>query len=182
MSKEQTNESVQASPIRLTTTRYFGEWRQALGALQEGDPAKRWRKFERQPEHPPLDFSFEASAVFSANIEGNTVDLNFYANSKFDPALAKFKRKEIAEIDALVEAYRFAQSHRLNERNLLAAHQLASKTILPKPARRRYRTTQVFVLSEAGIEYAAVEPQFVAEKMRELSDDFRTLLGSSRDS
>jgi hypothetical protein len=95
MPKEQTNESAQASPIRLTTTRYFSKWRQAL---QAGEPAKLWRKFERQPEHPPLDFSLEASAAFSANIEGNTVDLNFYANSKLTPRWPNSNAKRLRRL------------------------------------------------------------------------------------
>lgn len=174
--KKQKLELSGSPPVKLTETKFFREWHEVL---KPADAGRLWRKFKNQKDLPALDFSFEVSAVFSANIEGNSVDLNAFANSKFDPALAKFRRKEIAEINALIEAYQFARSHRLNEKNLLAAHALATKTILPKPARGRYRTTQVFVLSQAGVEYAALEPEFVAEKMSELLSDAKQLLKST---
>ncbi len=110
----------------------------------------------------------EASALYSSNIEGNPLDLNSFMNSKAGKLKSRLRTKEHKEIDALIAAYRFAQEHELNEKNLLQAHRLLSKPILPRSQPGRYREQLMFVYSQYGVEYAALEPQFVPEKMREL--------------
>jgi len=144
---------------------YFDEW---LRALAPARPADLWEEFKTRNHHPPLKFSAEASAVYSSNIEGNSIDLNFFLNSKLDPPSRKFKVKERQEIEDLAAAYEFARERALNEKNMLAAHAMLSKTLLPKAHRGRYRNQLMFVYSIAGIEYAAVEPDLVPEKMAEL--------------
>ncbi|HEX8072795.1 MAG TPA: Fic family protein [Pyrinomonadaceae bacterium] len=155
-----------------TDRRYFNRWLRALG---KNKPAGLWQRFLLLPELPPLNFSNEVSAVYSAAIEGNTVDLNSYMRSKTRGQRAGFKEKEFAEIEALVGAYKYAQRYALNEENLLAAHSILSTPLLPKSGRGRYRRQPMAVYSRHGIEYVAVEPEFVPEKMGELLDEVREL-------
>ena len=156
--------------MQVSELTYFDEWIQSLSSAR---PAGLWEQFKTRNHHPPLKFSAEVSAVYSSNIEGNSIDLNFFLNSKLDPPSRKFKAKERQEIEDLAAAYEFARGHALNEKNLLAAHAILSKTLLPKTHRGRYRKQLMFVYSSAGIEYAAVEPEFVAEKMAELFDGLK---------
>lgn len=150
--------------MKVDNLRHFDEWPSAFAPLQ---PGRLWQTFRRRRQHPPLTFSIEASAVYSANIEGNSIDLNFFLNSKLDAPSHRFKARERTEIEDLIAAYEFARTHRLNETNLLMAHKLLSRTLLPRSQRGRYRQQLMFVYSQAGIEYAAVEPEFVAEKTQE---------------
>lgn len=77
----------------------------------------------------------KSSAVYSFNIEGNSIDLNSYMN--FDLNKEKFKvGKEIKEIEDLVEAYEFAQTNNLTEKNLLNCHKIFFKTLLIRRKRK----------------------------------------------
>jgi hypothetical protein len=79
-------------------------------------PDKLWRKFALLEELPPLGFSLTAAAVYSANIEGNSIDLNSFMQSKLRGQPVRFKAKEHKEIELLNEAYAFARTHALTER------------------------------------------------------------------
>jgi len=152
--------------------RYLQSW---LAALQPLHPEELWQRFSTLDKLPAFDFSLEASAVYSSNIEGNTIDLDSFMNSKLGKRKGKFKAKERKEIERLIEAYRFAQEHTLNEKNFLKAHGILSKPILPRSQQGKYRNQAVFVYSQYGIEYAAVEPEFVPQKMQELFDDIAVI-------
>lgn len=147
---------------------YYRRWRAALRGL---DPSKIWRQFSSQEELPPLDFSNQVSAVYSANIEGNSIDLNSFLRGQ----TARFKAKEREEIEDLIEAYEFAQSYALTEKNLLTAHGTLASTLLPRKSLRKYRDQMVYVYSRAGMEYAALEPEYVPEVMKEMFSDIRSL-------
>ncbi|MDT5270325.1 MAG: hypothetical protein QOH49_2511 [Acidobacteriota bacterium] len=147
---------------------HYRPWRAALRGL---DPSKLWRQFSSLEELPPLDFSNQVSAVYSANIEGNSIDLNSFLRGQ----TARFKAKEREEIEDLIEAYEFAQSYALTEKNLLTAHAGLASMLLPKKSLGKYRDQMVYVYSRAGMEYAAIEPEFVAEAMKELFSGVRAL-------
>ncbi|MBP6820393.1 MAG: hypothetical protein KA368_02560, partial [Acidobacteria bacterium] len=80
--------------MKITDRTYFDEW---LRALASARPSKCWSEFISRNNHPTIRFSVEASAVYSSAIEGNSVDLNFFLNSKLDPPSRKFKAKERQE-------------------------------------------------------------------------------------
>ncbi|MGI8654320.1 MAG: Fic family protein [Pyrinomonadaceae bacterium] len=159
-----------------TDKQYFQRWLKALG---KNKPDKLWRKFTLLEELPSLSLSTESSAVYSSNIEGNSIDLNSYLRSKARGFDSRFKVKERREIELLVEAYSFAHSHALNEKNLLTAHSILAAPLLPKSSLGKYRDQMVYVYSRAGMEYAAVEPEYVPEQMRELFTGVRLLKQSS---
>ncbi len=159
-----------------TNKQYFKAWLKALG---KNKPAKLWHDFASLDELPPVEFSLTASAVYSANIEGNSIDLNSFMQSKLRGQAVRFKGKEHKEIERLNDAYVFARNHALNEKNLLAAHGHLAATLLPRPALGKYRDQMVYVYSRAGMEYAAVEPEYVPEEMRELFAGVRSLKQST---
>jgi Fic family protein len=162
----------------VTDKRYFKRWLKALG---KNKPEKLWREFVLREDVPPLDFSNAVSSVYSANIEGNSIDLNSYLRSKYRGQNIRFKAKEREEIEFLETAYDFAQCHALTEKNFLVAHGILAETLLPQVALNRYREQMVYVYSRAGMEYAALEPEYVPEAMRELFTKIRELKRSSLD-
>lgn len=105
-----------------------------------------------------------SSAVFSANIEGNALDLNSFANAK---QFAKNfpQKKEEQEIENLILSYQFAENNRLEEKNFLQAHKISSQTLLPLSQQGKYREQKVGVFGKFGLVYMAVEPENVEKKM-----------------
>ena len=134
--------------------------------------------FDFSDERNNFDYLTKSSAVFSSNIEGNSIDLNSYMNYEFNKE--KFKSgKEIKEIEQLIRAYEFAQKNKLTEQNLLKAHAILSTPLLIKSKRGRYRTEQVGVFGKSGMAYLAVEPEFVTKQMDLFFDEINTLLKES---
>lgn len=160
------------APPRIIDRRYFAAYLEAVSEDQA--PQAGWRAFMQQPKLPPVRYAFQASAVYSANIEGNTMDLNSYLRSKMRGGPHP-KAKEQTEIDALVDAYAFARRRVPSERNALEAHRLLARELLPETQRGVYRTGRMFVYDSRGILYAAVEAEHVAGLMRTFFDDLTAL-------
>ncbi len=111
-----------------------------------------------------FEYLTKASAIYSSNIEGNSIDLNSFMNYEFSKE--KFKAgKEIKEIEDLIEAYGFAQNNSLTENNFLECHKIFSETLLIKSKRGKYRTEPVGIFGKSGITYLAVEPEHVEKEM-----------------
>jgi len=124
-----------------------------------------------------FDFLTKASAVYSSNIEGNSIDLNSFMNYEMNKD--KFKvGTEIEEIVDLIEAYEFAQNNRLNEKNLLNCHKIFSDTLLIRSKRGKYRIEQVGVFGKSGLAYMAVEPEYVEREMKLLFQDVGELISA----
>ncbi len=90
--------------MEITNKKYFSEYTDRIGHEIEFLISS----FDFSDEHVDVGCSTQASAVYSSNIEGNSVDLNSFMNYKLSPE--KFKQtKEIEEIENLITAYQFAQ-------------------------------------------------------------------------
>ena len=127
-----------------------------------------------------FEYLTKASAVFSSNIEGNSIDLNSYMNYELNKD--KFKTgKEIEEIENLIKAYKLAQNSSLNEKNLLECHKILSETLLIKSKRGKYRIEQVGVFGKSGLAYMAIEPEFVEKEMTDFFKNIQELLSSNLD-
>ena len=159
--------------MRITDRKYLDTYNQSIGneipiLIQEYDFSDNKGGF---------DYLTKSSAVFSSNIEGNSIDLNSYMNYELNKD--KFKvGKEIEEIEDLIEAYEFAQTNTLNEKNLLTCHKIFSKTLLIKSKRGKYRIEPVGIFGKSGLAYMAVEPEFVEKEMQTLFQDLEELLSS----
>src|SRR5260370_29456911 len=162
--------------MNVADQRYLRPW---LNKLGKQSPEKLWRKFTASDDLPTLDYSKSVSAVYSANIEGNPIDVNSYLSSKFRGRKFQFKARDRKEIENLEAAYRFAQTHALNERNFLVAHEMLAATLLRKSSLGKYRDQMVYVYSRAGMEYAALEPEHAPDAMRKMFGEVRKLRGAS---
>jgi Fic family protein len=122
-------------------------------------------------ESVKLDFQYlmQVSSVYSSKIEGNSLDLNSYFNTK--DLQSKVKSKEITEIQDLSAAYSFAQNNPLNLQNFLKAHAILSKSFLDKKNQGKIRTTPIGVFGSSGLIYMAVEPENVNAELEVLFQD-----------
>jgi Fic family protein len=159
--------------MRIIDDRYLNQYRQALG-----NQIKGWfESYDFSDETIDLGYNTKTSAVYSSNIEGNSIDVNAFMNSML--AGKNFKpRKEIQEIEDLIGAYEFAQSNSLTAENLVKAHKKLSKTLLIKDKRGKYRTDKMGVFDNFGLVYLAVEPENVCREMDQFFEDIQSLLQS----
>lgn len=157
--------------MRITDRKYLKEYSDIIGNQIPGLIAR----FDFSGDKSTFDYLTKASAVYSSNIEGNSVDLNSYMN--YELSKEKFKvGKEVEEIEQLIKAYEFAQTNPLDETNFLHTHKILSKTLLIKSKQGKYRVEPVGVFGKSGMAYLAVEPQFVATEMKTFFADIHQLL------
>ncbi len=155
----------------ITDRKYFNQYTDMVGNRIAGLTGN----FDFSDERGGFDFLTAASAVYSSNIEGNSIDLNSYMNHALNGK--KFKAgKEIEEIENLVKAYKLAQNSDLTEVALLSCHRILSETLLIKSKRGKYRTEQVGVFGKSGLSYLAVEPEFVGREMKLMFSGIESLL------
>ncbi|NLA24164.1 MAG: Fic family protein, partial [Bacteroidales bacterium] len=131
--------------MRLIEKKYLEAYSEIIGK----EIKNLIENFNFSEENGSFEYLTKSSAVYSSNIEGNSLDLNSYMNYELNKS--KFKPdKEIEEIEDLIKAYEFAQNNELNERNFLNSHKLLSATILIKSKRGKYREEQIGVFSKSG--------------------------------
>lgn len=126
----------------------------------------------------PVDyFQFHnaVSSVYSSKIEGENIDFDSFYKHKF--LNIKYKPDYTKKSDDLVSAYEFALNNNLTFENLLTAHSILSKNLLPKDHRGSIRTNPMFVLnSDDRIEYVAADPKIVKSQLKNLFSDIKILL------
>lgn len=159
--------------MRITERNYLDTYKQSIGK-----EIPKWiNDFDFSEKRGGFDFLTKSSAVYSSNIEGNSIDLNSYMNYEMNKD--KFKvGKEIEEIEDLIEAYSFAQNNPLNEKNLLNCHKIFSATLLIRSKRGKYRIEPVGVFGKSGFAYMAVEPEFIEKEMNVFFQDINELITS----
>jgi Fic family protein len=122
-------------------------------------------------------FSFytSVSSVFSSKIEGEDIELDSYIkHKKFG---IEFLPDYTKKIDDLYNAYSFAKTHELNEKNISEAHRLLSKHIVAKNKQGKFRTQNRYVSTPDGrIEYVAAAPFEVEPEMKKFYHDVAILL------
>lgn len=156
--------------MRVTDKKYFDDYKEAINI----NLTDLFDSTDFSDKKIDLGYRIRSAAVFSSNIEGNSIDLNSFMNAIIGKR--KFKpQKEIREIEYLVKAYEFAKENKLDEKNLLKVHKILSNTLLLKDKRGKYRNDRMGVFDSTGLVYLAIEPQFVEEKMNELFEDINTL-------
>jgi Fic family protein len=157
--------------MRVTERKYFDTYVHTIGH----EIPRLIQNYNFSENNGEFDYLTKSSAVYSSNIEGNSIDLNSYMNYELNKD--KFKPgKEIEEIEDLIEAYAFAQENSLSEKTLLACHKLFSETLLIKSKRGKYRIEQVGVFGASGLAYMAIEPEFIGREMKTFFQDIETLI------
>ncbi|OJV31754.1 MAG: hypothetical protein BGO29_01155 [Bacteroidales bacterium 36-12] len=157
--------------MRITDRKYLDLYEKSIGK----EITDLIKSFDFSENRGGFDYLTKTSAVYSSNIEGNSIDLNSYMNYELNKDQFK-KGKEIAEIEDLIDAYQFAQSNQLNEKNLLHCHKILSDTFLIRSKRGKYRVEQVGVFGKSGLAYMAIEPELVEEEMKLFFQDIEELL------
>lgn len=123
-----------------------------------------------------FEYYIISSSLYSSKIEGNTLDANSFFRNRDKKATPK--KKEVQEIETLMEAYKFASENKLNRTNFLKSHNILSKTLLPLKERGVLRKEQVGVRDSKTLRpvYLAVEPQYLKDEFSKLFDDIDELL------
>ncbi len=159
--------------MRISERKYLETYKNSIG----NEIPKLIKNFDFSENRGKFDYLTKASAVYSSNIEGNSVDLNSYMNYEMNKD--KFKvGKEIEEIENLIEAYGFAQNNKLNEENLLNCHKIFSDTLLIRSKRGKYRIEQVGVFEKSGLAYMAIEPESIEKEIKIFFQDINELISS----
>ena len=162
--------------MRITEKKYLDLYQKSIG----NEISKLINNFDFSKDRGGFEYLTKASAVYSSNIEGNSIDLNSYMNYEMNKD--RFKPgKEIKEIEDLIDAYGFAQTNKLNEKNVLNCHKIFSTTLLIKSKRGKYRIEKVGVFGKTGLAYMAVEPEFVEKEMKLFFQDLSELMSSDLD-
>ena len=160
--------------MRITERKYFDIYKEEIG----NEISCLIKNFDFSEDSGEFEYLTKSSAVYSSNIEGNSIDLNSYMNYEMNKD--KFKvGKEIEEIKDLIEAYNFAQNNRLNEKNLLNCHKIFSDTLLIRSKRGKYRIEQVGVFGKSGLAYLAIEPEYVEKEMNIFFQDINELISTN---
>jgi len=157
--------------MRISDTTYFVEYLKKIGF----DIETIFNKIDFSDDAIDIEYRIQSSAVFSSNIEGNTIDLNSFMNAKMTAETFK-PQKQIQEIEDLISAYNFAKENDLNERNFLEAHKILSKNLLLKSKRGKYRSNKMGVFDNGGLVYLAIEPEYVAKEISAFFEDINELL------
>ena len=157
--------------MRITERKYFDNYKKSIG----NDIPQLIQDFDFSSNQGEFEYLTKSSAVYSSNIEGNSIDLNSYMNYEMNKD--QFKAgKEVEEIEDLIKAYQFAQNNQLNETNVLQCHQIFSNTLLIKSKRGKYRIEPVGIFGKTGLTYMAVEPEFVEKEMKIFFNDLYQLI------
>jgi Fic family protein len=161
------------SLLSITDTRYFSQYQQAC----KPNPAQLWQQFCNLEEYPTVAFARQSSAVFSSQIEGVEIDLNFYLNSRLTNAqgVKAETRRTLDWVRALEDGYAFAETHVLSRRNFLKVHFMISKFMDDHRERGVYRRVPVVIGSRTRIVYRALPPEEVAPTMEVFWRDMKTL-------
>jgi Fic family protein len=139
--------------------------------------------FADLPHSSDAAFGFltEASAVYSSNIEGNTLDLNSFL--KTQAFQTGSKAKEAQEISDLVATYLWAKHpNKLTEQALLAAHGMLADTLVSPANRGAYRQQPIGVFSQQGLVYMAVEHDLVRKEMTNLFSEITLTIDNAKGS
>jgi len=124
-----------------------------------------------------FSFYISVSAVFSSKIEGEDMELDSYIKHKRFGT--KYEPDYTRKIDDLYDAYLFAQKNKLTAQTLLQAHAQLTKHILQKSQQGKFRTGNMFVITNNGqIEYVAASPDNVKTEMKKLYADIELLLAT----
>ncbi len=159
--------------MEITDTKYLKKYSKQIGNQIDS----LIEVFDFSDASGKFDYLTKASAVYSSNIEGNSIDLNSFMNYELNKNKLKVG-KEIEEIENLISSYNFAQNNSLTEKNILSCHKVLSKTFLIKSKQGKYRIEKIGVFGKSGLAYLAVEPEFVKEQMTALFNSINILLNS----
>jgi len=160
----------EANQNQLLPTTYFHDYQDNL--KEKGVKLAELLENLAQPQtFPSIDYYNQVSAVYSSKIEGNSLDLNSFLNGT-----ATSKQKDKQEIEDLLLAYRLAEKTDLDTDSLLLIHKILSKNLLIKEKQGVWRYEKMGVFDDQGLVYMAIEPEKVAEAMKQFMQEIQQVL------
>ncbi len=128
-----------------------------------------------------FQFYNSVSSVYSSKIEGEEIDFDSFFKHKF--MKIKFRADYTRKADDLFSAYEFILENTISGENIIKAHKLISKHLLPTAYQGHIRTSPMFVVNQNDeIEYVAADPRTVKEELEKLFFDINTLINKDLDS
>lgn len=159
--------------LKILNPNYFKEYKSKLNVDVELIYETLKNKHQSLED---FNFYLANSAVYSSNIEGNTISFDTYLKSSEHNL--HIKTKEIKEIEDLIEAYQFTRENEISLSNVLKAHEILTRNILIKKERGKIRNVKVGVRSQGKLIYLAIEPEFIKQELDKLFDDISLLLNT----
>jgi Fic family protein len=122
-----------------------------------------------------FDYYFSSAAVYSAMIEGNTLDYKEYFESSITGM--NTDNKSYMEITDLIAAYQFADSNELTLKNFMQSHEILSKVLIPDARfRGKIRHRPITVFGGGEKQYKPAPETIIQDEMRKLFEDIEILL------
>lgn len=78
--------------MRITDKTYFNDYQNQLGFFRGIGIESVFNSIDFEDKNIDLGYRIQASAVFSSNIEGNSIDLNSFMNIKLSNQIFKPKK------------------------------------------------------------------------------------------
>ena len=162
-------------PLKLISTAYLDTYTSRVAIDWMG----AYRSLQQKENFTQKDFSYYliSASVESSRIEGNTLTTDDYLrNTQFN---IRSKPKDMAEVNDLLSAYQYAVDNRLNKKNFLHVHKLASRSILEIAAHRgKIRQSQVGIYGNGKLIYMAIDYKELKAVFDDLFDDIKLLIDS----
>lgn len=127
----------------------------------------------KQSSGLPFSFYIKSSSVYSSLIEGSNIDEATFMQYQ-DAGITG--NKDFAQVQDLIKAYEYAQTHKLTLANFLHTHQLLSHNLVQKKYQGKYRDKEVEVYKGFIKIYEACPAKNVNEEMQKLFADVQNLI------
>jgi len=150
---------------KLLSASYFLSWKERLDVNLTAELQQI-----RQREWTVNNFTFATavSVMCSSKIEGESLEVDSYVKHKM--LQVDYLPNLTSKPNDLYEAYEFAKDQPLTEQNVLHAHTIATRHLLPESNRGRIRTVNMLILEQQTqqIKYQAA----TAEEVNKEHEDF----------
>jgi len=121
----------------------------------------------------PFSFYIATSSIYSSLIEGSTIDEATYMQYK-EAGISG--NKDFNQVNDLIDAYNYAQVHKLTLSNFLKTHQLLSKNLVEKKYQGKFRDKEAGVYKSFIKIYQACAAKDINSEIRKLFADIETLI------
>jgi Fic family protein len=154
----------------LITSKYLG----AYNERQKITIQKRFEKLRTsQLSENNLKYYISMAAVYSSMIEGNFIDFETYLECSGN----KQTSKSFHQIQDLIIAYEFAESHEMSEKNMLHSHSLLSRNIIDEVRYRgQLRDRAVFIYGGGIKVYEGAAVNILTGVMQKFFSDIAVLV------
>jgi Fic family protein len=164
--------------MNLLTDKYLATYLEMLDV----DLEQSFQKINEQDwTQESLRFATAVSVMSSSRIEGETLEIDSYLKHKLQQVeyLPDLTRRP----NDLYEAYEFARDHRLTGANLLKAHSLTTRHLLPEAYRGVVRAGNMLIMDDRTqrISYEATSGAVVKAEFEQFISEMEALINEPLD-